>query len=126
MKGIKDIGVGVDIEDIARFRKLDRGKNSSFLNKIFTREELDYCFSKGEAAPSLTARYAGKEAVVKALSGIGKEIINYKEIEILSNDIGAPIVKINNRKFRDILINISLSHCNDKAVAFAVTVKKEM
>lgn len=118
----KYLGIGTDIEDISRFKKLDRVKNSRFLNKIFTEDELNYCFLKEKAASSLAARYAGKEAVVKAIASIGKRIIDYKEIEILNNNIGVPLVRIKNKKIKNLKVTISLSHCKDKAIAFAVIV----
>ena len=45
-KMIENFGIGTDIESIDRFRRIDYVKNNSFLNKIFTKNELDYCFSK--------------------------------------------------------------------------------
>ena len=125
MRRMPDFIPGVDIEDIDRFSKLDRVKNSLFLNKIFTKKEIDYCFSKAKAAPHLAVRYAGKEAAVKALSSITQQVINYKDIEILNNNIGTPIVKIKDKKFKNLQVNISLSHCQDKAIAFALVTKRK-
>jgi len=73
---IENIGIGVDIEDVNRFTKL--GGNKAFLKKVFTQNELDYCFSKKVAAPHLAVRYAGKEAVVKALYNMGGHIASVK------------------------------------------------
>ena len=122
---IDGFGIGTDIESISRFRKLGRLKNNSFLNRIFTKNELDYCFSKKKAAPHLAVRYAAKEATVKALSGIGRQIIDYKDIEIFNNKMGVPIVKINNKKLKNLQANVSLSHCRDKAIAFAIVIKSK-
>lgn len=125
MKGIKNFGIGTDIESIDRFKKFDYEKNESSLSKIFTKDELDYCFSKNEAAPHLAARFSAKEAVFKALSDMGESIQNYREIEIIHNDIGGPTVKINNEKSEKLQVKISLSHCKDKAIAFAIATKVE-
>jgi len=125
MRRMPDFIPGVDIEDIDRFSKLDRVKNSLFLNKIFTKKEIDYCFSKAKAAPHLAVRYAGKEATVKALSSITQQVINYKDIEILNNNIGTPIVKIKDKKFENPQVSISLSHCQDKAIAFVLVTKRK-
>ena len=124
MQEFKSLGVGTDIEDIDRFKNLNRDENSNFLNKIFTEKELDYSFSKGKPYQHLAARYAGKEAVVKALSSVGKKNIDYKDIEILNEDTGIPRVSLNNNDFNGLKIKISLSHSDDKALAFAV-VKNE-
>ena len=125
MQEFKSLGVGTDIEDISRFRKINREKDSIFLNKIFTEKELDYSFSTTKSYQHLAARYAGKEAVVKALSSVGKKSINYKDIEILNNDNGVPKVSLNNDDFNGLNITISLSHSDDRALAFAVIVKNE-
>lgn len=123
MKRIRKFGIGTDIENIDRFRKLDFVNNNAFLNKIFTKYELEYCFSKGKAASHLAVRYAGKEAVIKALSSIDKINLSYREIEILNNENGVPIVRINNVCFHNLKVSLSLSHCNDKAIAFAVVIE---
>lgn len=120
---IKNFAVGTDIESIGRFRKLNRTDNSSFLNKIFTKNELDYCFSKEMHASCLAARYAGKEAIVKALSSMGKTSLDYKALEIFNNEKGVPIATINDADFRKVQVHLSLSHCEDKAIAFAVAIE---
>ncbi|NQT45940.1 MAG: holo-ACP synthase [Candidatus Omnitrophica bacterium] len=120
MKGIKKFGIGTDIESIDRFRRLDPANNSIFLNKVFTKNELNYCFSKEKAASYLAVRYAGKEAIVKALGGMDKPSLNYKDIEILNKENEIPVTRINNKDFRDLRVYVTLSHCNDKAIAFAI------
>ena len=123
MKGIKNFGIGIDMESIGRFRKLDITDDKLFLSKIFTKKELEYCFSKKMPASCLAARYAGKEAIVKALSSIGKANMDYRRLEIFNNEKGVPIARINNADFRNLQVRISLSHCDDKAVAFAVVIE---
>ena len=122
---IKKFGVGTDIESIGRFRKLNRAEHKSFLNRIFTKNELDYCFSKKMHASCLAARYAGKEAIAKALSSIGKASPDYKSLEIFNNEKGVPIASINDSDLCKVQVHISLSHCEDKAVAFAVAIEVE-
>ncbi len=119
---MEKFGIGVDIENINRFKNKNINNSSAFLKKIFTKKELEYCFSKLDPAQHLAARYSGKEAVIKALSSLGEPFKAYKEIEILNNAKGSPIVKLYNNinKFQ---IEISLSHCIDKAIAFAIIIK---
>lgn len=112
------IGIGVDIEEIKRFRLLD----SYQLEKIFTKKELKYCLRKRDPAPSLAARFAAKEAIIKAFCDAGKSIpMSFKTIEILNKKNGAPTVhlpsKISNSK-----VHISLSHCREKAIAIAIVI----
>jgi len=116
IKSLSQCGLGTDIESIVRFKNVDQ----DFLDKIFTKKELDYCRAKSNSAPHLAARYAGKEAIVKAMGNIKKKIISYKEIEIINTKSGAPIATIYNNDCRDVQVKLSLSHCSDKAIAFAI------
>jgi holo-[acyl-carrier protein] synthase len=120
---ISNLGIGTDIESIDRFRNLDPVSNQLFLDKIFTKQEINYCFSKSKAAPHLAVRYSAKEAITKALNLIGRPSPGYKEIEILNNDEGIPLAQIKNEQFHNLHIYISLSHCEDKALAFAIVVE---
>ncbi len=113
-------GVGVDIEDISRFKNVKPGENEKFLKKIFTSNELFYCFSKKNPAPHLAVRFSGKEAVIKAIHNAGLGNPYYTDIEILNDATGAPSVKIDKKDFKNVTIKISLSHCRDKSLAFAV------
>ena len=60
-----NFAIGVDIESISRFKNLKRDKSRHFLEKIFTQNELNYCFSKKVPSPHLAVRFAAKEAAEK-------------------------------------------------------------
>lgn len=120
MKKGRILGIGIDIENIDRFRKLKLSKDSIFLNKIFTDQELKYCFSKKGVASSLATKYAGKEAVIKAFGSINKKRFNYKEIEIINNSSGVPKVKLSWDKTTKYQIMISLSNETEKTVGVAI------
>jgi len=113
-------GIGVDIEDISRFKDLNLDENEKFLKKIFTQQELSYCFSKKNPAPHLAARFSCKEAVIKALQSAGFDNPGFSAIEILNDKKGIPSVRIDKKDFKNVTIKISLSHCRDKSLAFAV------
>ena len=121
----KNFGIGVDIENICRFRKLDMLDDDIFLNRVFTKSELDYCFSKDNPAQHLAARYAGKEAVIKALTSIGKIKLDCNSVEICHNGNKAPIARINDKNYQNLQVNISLSHCKDKSIAFAAVIEDD-
>ncbi len=120
---INKFGIGTDIENIDRFTGSGFVRNSALVNRIFTQREQEYCFSKKTAAPYLTARYCGKEAIVKALASIGGANVNYGDIEIINKKDGMPVVRIDKEGFRDLEIHLSLSHCEDKAIAFAIVME---
>ena len=117
---LKNFGIGVDIESIDRFRNLNQIDHDLFLKRIFTKNELDYCFSKKSHAQHLAARYAAKEAIIKALTSIGKLNLNYKDLEIFNNGSNVPLVRFNAKIYQNLQARLSLSHCNYKAIAFAV------
>ncbi|HEX9916769.1 MAG TPA: holo-ACP synthase [candidate division Zixibacteria bacterium] len=116
--------IGVDITDISRFAKLNPKKDRLFLGRIYTPAEIKYSFSKAKPAQHLAARFAGKEAVAKALKGL-ETVAYYKQIEITNDESGIPKAKLKNKRLLnkfDVLL--SLSHCEDKAIAFAIACKK--
>ena len=125
MKIAGNFGIGVDIEKIARFRNLRRESDGAFLNRIFTPNELDYCFSKTAPGPHLAARFSGKEAILKALSYLTRRMPESNEIEILNEERGKPNASINNNNFKNIQIFLSFSHCEDAAIAFSIVMEVE-
>lgn len=109
--------IGVDIENIKRFKRFTNKKNS-FLQMVFTQKELDYCFSKANAAPHLAVRFCGKEATLKATSSLVRGKLALNQIEISHDNYGVPKAKILDKKYKKFLINISLAHSGDTAIAF--------
>jgi len=114
----EEVNIGVDIENIGRFN----GLTKEFLERVYTAKEISYCLSKSNPAQHYAGRFAGKEAVIKVLSGFGIKT-DYCEIEIANNAGGAPMVTPK-REYGGIDILISISHCDDKAIAFALGRKR--
>jgi holo-[acyl-carrier protein] synthase len=117
---VESPGIGVDIERIDRFRKPVDEKDDRFLNRIFTVAELDYCLAHASPYAHLAVRYAGKEAVVKALNQANITGVNYSDIEILNDSNGIPVVSIKKEVGHELIIKVSLSHSDDNAIAFAL------
>ena len=115
-----NLGIGTDIESINRFRTEFKGRVDQSLRRIFTNDELEYCFSYQDYAPHLAARYCAKEAMTKALTSIGIGNLNFREIEVHSGKKNAPEVRIRREGFPALRSFLSLSHCEDKALAFVV------
>ncbi|MBR5304209.1 MAG: holo-ACP synthase [Candidatus Gastranaerophilales bacterium] len=114
------ISVGVDIEDISRFKNKTLENDLNFLKRVFTLKELEYCFKNTNPAPHLAARYCAKEAVVKALSNFYNKTIGYSNIEILKNENGSVCVNMLIDELKEYNFSLSISHEKDKAVAFVV------
>ena len=111
--------VGVDIVENSRFTPevLD---DKLFMEKYFTEKEREYCFSQANPAQHFAARFAGKEAVVKALYGFGVRCRLW-DVEIVHDEMSVPRVVLNSNiigleKFE---IKLSLSHCNSLSIGFA-------
>lgn len=114
--------VGVDIVEIARVGSVLRKHDRRFLARVYTAGEIGHC--RGRVS-ELAARFAGKEAVLKAL-GTGLRGVGWREVEILPDRRGKPHVYLHGRaQERARLLGlvhfaISLSHSRDFAVAFVV------
>ncbi len=79
-------GIGTDITEIRRIEKaITRNKN--FTNKLFTKDEMDLWKKKNFKLEFIAGRFAAKEAVSKAL-GTGIRDFNFKDIEIINNELG--------------------------------------
>jgi holo-[acyl-carrier protein] synthase len=125
--GIHDIGI--DIIEIERIKKAIKD-NSRFLEKIFTNDEIKYFESNGFKAESIAGNFAAKEAISKSM-GTGIRNFNFKDIEVLRDELGKPIVKTYNNleqmciDYNVLEIKVSISHCKQYAVANAITIIKE-
>ena len=80
--------IGIDIIEIARIQRAMERWGKRFLRRVYTEPELRLCCGKPS---SLAVRFAGKEAVIKAL-GTGVKGISWREIEILAEPGGRPVV----------------------------------
>lgn len=110
------MSIGVDIEDINRFE----GKGQKFLDRLFTKNEQQYCLSKPNPPSHFAVRFCAKEAVIKALNSSGIKHPQQNKIEIVHDINGCPKILIHDEKFSDINFEVSLSHDKSKAVAFVV------
>ncbi len=114
--------IGVDIIEIARIERAVARWGESFLHRIYTDSELKLYYKKPS---SLAARFAGKEAVIKAF-GTQTKGISWREIEILSDPSGKPSVHLYGKAQRQAnnlgldKLAISLSHSKEHAIAFVV------
>ena len=113
---------GIDIIEISRFDRACK-RQPRLLTRLFTPAELQAL--KDKDISSYAARFAGKEAVLKAL-GTGLKGLSWQDIEILTDEAGQPQV-ILSAKAKQVLqarggskITVSLAHSKDNAVAIAI------
>jgi holo-[acyl-carrier protein] synthase len=120
------LGVGIDIVDVNRIRKMAEEHGERFLKRVFSDEELAYCFRFSDPFPHLAARWAAKEAVSKALGTGFTRGVTWKSICIVNAPNGEPLVVLKDgaQRFAANLgvrkIWVSISHTRDYAVSVAV------
>lgn len=116
-------GLGTDILEISRLKKVLQKHPHRFISRLFSSKEALYCQKFKDPHIHLAGRFCAKEAISKALGcGFGKEL-SFKDIEIENDLRGKPTVKFSkkaNHHFGNPKIEISISHCNDYATATAI------
>jgi len=128
MAGI--IGVGIDLVNVSRFEKIAARWETRLLSRIFTEDEQTYCLRHRNPYPHFAARWAVKEATVKALRWDRSVAFGWREIETVNDASGRPSVRMTGaiRRQADHLgvsqIHVSLSHDHDYAIA-SVTLLSE-
>jgi len=123
------VSIGIDIIEVYRIREtLER--TPRFAMRVFTEEERAFCEAKGiTAAQSFAARFAAKEAFLKALQTGWRGRITWHDIEIVSNEMGVPSLEIQGeaQKILENLganrIHLTLSHTTEHAVAQVILEK---
>lgn len=91
------VGSGIDLVEIERIRQSVDRFGQRFLDRIFTSGEQAYCMRKRNAAESLAARFAAKEAAAKALgTGISRGV-SWLEIEVIREPSGRPSIQFHGR-----------------------------
>ena len=116
------ITTGIDIIEIGRIEKIVKTYTNRFLNRIYTQEELNYCRGR---YPQLAARFAAKEAVMKAL-GTGIRGVGWRDIETTRQRGQAPKITLHDRakgrasRMGMTDLALSLSHSREYALASVV------
>lgn len=125
-----DVRVGVDLVHVPRLRRL-LAEQPALSDRLFTEGEQRACRDRRTAASRLSARFAAKEAVLKALgTGLGPRM-RWLDVEIVNEPWGRPVVRLHGevaavcarRGAR--AVDVSLSHTGDYAVAQAVVITDE-
>jgi holo-[acyl-carrier protein] synthase len=118
-------GIGTDIVEIGRIRETVRKWEDHFLAKVFSAGEVAYCNSKSDPVLHLAARFAVKEAAIKALSGAISGHIALSEIEVVNEPSGKPLINIKSAEFSstNIKLHLSISHERNYAIATVIAEK---
>ncbi len=116
------VGVGTDIASVERIKKMER----SAIERILTPKEIEYCFRFNPPHERIAGRFAAKEAILKALGTGWSQGLAWRQIEILPDEQGAPLVRLTDtaqKRMHEIGATsclLSISHEREFAVAFAL------
>jgi holo-[acyl-carrier protein] synthase len=120
------IGVGIDIIEISRIADVLTRRGDRFRDRVFTPGEIEYCESAGSKHSSYAARFAAKEAAMKALGKGWFDGISWTDIETARTESGPPVLRLGGGALERFLelggkrIHLSLSHSRDMAIAQVV------
>jgi len=115
---INNLGIGIDIIEVSRFRRKKYEENRNFYKKIFVKSEINYCLKFKNSAERFAGKFAIKEAVIKSIP----EKIGLHDIEIIYVN-RKPRIRLKNslRKKYDFIV--SVSHEKEFAIGIVVAEK---
>jgi len=120
------IATGIDIIEISRIEESFARQGVRFRNRVFTANEIAYCESIAAKFASYAARFAAKEAAMKAIGTGWAEGVSWREIEVERSEKGAPRLVLTGRALERMheigarRAHISLSHSGNLAIAQVV------
>ncbi|MBC8017027.1 MAG: holo-[acyl-carrier-protein] synthase [Verrucomicrobia bacterium] len=119
-------GIGTDIVAIERFQRFVDHNNIALLQRLFTERERTLCSARKNSASCYAARFAAKEAFLKALGTGLRDGISWQDLEVTHTDLGKPELLLTGRA-REIFATqgvsnafLSLSHDGGNAIAMVV------
>jgi holo-[acyl-carrier protein] synthase len=123
MAGQENLGIGIDLVSIVRIERAVERWGQRFLGRVFTEGEIDYCEMKHRPGRSLAARFAAKEAFIKAVSGGRGRGIRYRDIEVVVDSDGVPRIETRGTALAAAGhrgVSVSLAHEDNLAIAIVI------
>ena len=120
------VGTGVDIAEVPRIRKSIKRFGERFLNRVFTSGEIEYCEAKASKFESYAARFAAKEAGMKALGTGWNHGVRWRDIEVVRPKGQRPTIRFHGQAaaFAEQLgaknIALSITHTAEQALAHVI------
>jgi len=117
------VSTGIDIVEISRIEEVFARRGDRFRNRVFTQSEINYCEARGARFSSYAARFAAKEAAMKALGTGWGEGVGWRDVEVIRLESGGPTILLHGRakeRFHQLgakKIHLSLTHSRDFAMA---------
>jgi holo-[acyl-carrier protein] synthase len=124
------LGIGTDITECLRIAQMIERHGELFITRVYTQHEIQYCQSRKQSTQHFAGRWAAKEAVLKAVGTGWRRGISWRDVEILNQLGGKPVVALHGglRDVADELgigqILVSISHCRSHATAYALALER--
>ena len=125
------VGTGIDIEEVARIEEVLTRHGRRFLERVFTAREIGYVEQTRSPCQRYAARFAAKEAGMKALGTGWGQGVGWLDLEVVNEDSGPPSLALHGRaaviagEIGCTVVHISLSHTRHLAVAQVIFEKQE-
>lgn len=120
------VAIGIDLVEIARIEEVFARRGDRFRARVFTEGEVSYCEQRASKLASYAARFAAKEAAMKALGTGWSDGVGWRDVEVVSGPSGAPMIRLHRRaleRMREIGATralVSLTHSGNLAIAQVV------
>ncbi len=120
------LGIGIDMEEVDRIRLVIDRHGARFLSKVFTAREIEYVEDKANRFERYTARFAAKEAAMKALGTGWNKGVQWKDLEIVNSPDGCPSLRLAGGALSRAMqmgyrrAHVSMSHTRRAAIAQVV------
>ena len=120
------VGTGIDIAEVPRIADAIERYGDRFLNRIFTEGERRYCDSKANRMERYAARFAAKEAAMKALGTGWNHGVRWRDVEVSRQPGGRPTIAFHGKaaeaatKLGAAHVSLSLSHTEEQAIAHVI------
>ncbi len=116
-------GLGVDMEEISRIREVISRHGRSFVERVFTPAEIEYCERHRDAAERYAGRFAAKEATMKALGTGWSKGVRWRDVEVIRKAGQRPTIVLHGaareraERMGTKQISLSITHTGDLAMA---------
>lgn len=120
------VGTGIDIAEVPRIAESIKRFGERFIRRIFTDGEIRYCDSKANRVERYAARFAAKEAAMKALGTGWNYGVRWRDVEVLRQPGHRPTIKFHGRaaefaaRLNTKNVSLSLSHTQEQAIASVI------
>ena len=120
------VGIGTDVAEVARIRKSVERYGDRFLDRIYTAKERSYALSKANSAERLAARFAAKEAGMKAIGTGWNHGVTWRDFEVVNERSGKPSLRLSGvaqsvaERLGATKVSLSLTHTREIALAVVI------